>query len=64
MAEVTGLFDSSPGLVAPFKEMEDKSLDNYKEVEGCLPEWNFKEAGKAFDTRLQELHAQHLVAQL
>ena len=59
-ADVTGLFDTSPGLVAPFKEMEDKCVADYVRVEGAHPEWNFKEAGNAFSAELQALHVAHL----
>ena len=60
VAPVKGLFGNTQGLVASFKEMETKCLDDFVATEGELPVWNFQEAGRAWASDIQEAHAQVL----
>ena len=47
-------------MISAFKEMEENCLSDYVQVEGDFPEWNFQESGRAWDTHIQQLHAQML----
>ena len=57
VAPVKGLFGKTEGLVASFKEMEQKCLSDFVATDGQLPEWNFQEAGRPWDRHIQEAHA-------
>ena len=47
-------------MISAFKEMEENCLSDYVQVEGDFPVWNFQESGRAWDTHIQQLHAQML----
>lgn len=53
-AQVTGLFDEETAMISAFKEMERKCLDDYVKLEKKFPEWNYKEANKAWPQYIQE----------
>ena len=57
VASVKGLFGNDNVLVAAYKEMESKCVEDFVKTEGCLPSWNFQEAGIAWDKTIQESHA-------
>lgn len=56
-APVNGLFASEDIDISAFKEMEEKCVSDYVSIEGKFPEWNYKEAGKAWEQYIQEEHA-------
>lgn len=60
VAPVKGLFGNTEIPISAFKEMEEKCIRDYVEVEGNFPEWNYQEAGKAWEDYIQEGHAQLL----
>lgn len=53
-AQVTGLFNKETQKISAFKEMERKCLNDYVTIEEKFPEWNFKEANKAWPKYIQE----------
>lgn len=57
LAPVKGLFGSEEIYISAFKEMEQKCVSDYVAIEGKFPEWNYKEAGKAWEQSIQEEHA-------
>ena len=57
VASVKGLFGEDNILVAAYKEMEQKCLDEFVKVEGVLPRWNYQEAGVAWERQIQQEHA-------
>ena len=60
IAPVKGLLGKKDIMISAFKEMEENCLSDYVQVEGDFPEWNFQESGRAWDTHIQQLHAQML----
>ncbi|WP_347240198.1 hypothetical protein [Thermus sp.] len=42
-AQICGLFKCEEGEVTPYKEMEQKCLEDYRAREGKFPPWNFQE---------------------
>jgi len=59
-APVKGLLGKSINLISAFKEMEEKCLQDYVNIEGQYPEWNYQESGKPWETHIQQLHANQL----
>ena len=60
IAPVKGLLGKKDVMISAFKEMEESCLSDYVQVEGDYPDWNFQESGRAWDTHIQQLHAQML----
>ena len=60
IAPVKGLLGKKDIMISAFKEMEKSCLSDYVQVEGDYPDWNFQESGRAWDTHIQQLHAQML----
>ena len=60
VAPVKGLFTSEDINISAFKEMEEKCVSDFVAIEGKFPEWNYKEAGKAWEQYIQEEHARIL----
>ena len=56
-APVKGLFGSEDINISAFKEMEEKCVRDYVRLENKFPEWNYQEAGKAWEQYIQEEHA-------
>ena len=56
MAPVTGLFGKSDMNISAFKEMEEKCVADYVSLSGSYPDWNYQEAGKAWEDYIQEQH--------
>ena len=57
VAPVKGLFASEDINISAFKEMEEKCVSDFVSVEGKFPQWNYQEAGKAWEQYIQEEHA-------
>ena len=57
VAPVKGLFGSENINISAFKEMEEKCIVDYVSNENKFPEWNYQEAGKAWEQYIQEEHA-------
>lgn len=57
VAPVKGLFASEDINISAFKEMEEKCVSDFVAIEGKFPEWNYQEAGKAWEQYIQEEHA-------
>ena len=56
VAPVTGLFGKSDMNISAFKEMEEKCVSDYVSSTGSYPDWNYQEAGKAWERYIQEQH--------
>lgn len=65
-APVKGLFSEKAAIkkIAVFKEMEDKCKEDYNQIEGTYPEWNFQERGVPWPAHLQESHNQYLATRI
>ena len=59
-ASVKGLFSDETMNVSAFKEMESKCINDYKQLVGDYPEWNYQESGKAWSVEIQQQHANML----
>jgi len=61
-APIKGLFSEKAAIkmVAVFKEMEDRCKEDYNQIEGTYPEWNFQERGVPWPAYLQESHNKYL----
>ena len=57
VAPVKGLFGSEEIYISAFKEMEEKCVSDFVQLEKKFPEWNYQEAGKAWEQYIQEEHA-------
>ncbi len=57
VAPVKGLFGSEEIYISAFKEMEEKCVSDFVQLENMFPEWNYQEAGKAWEQYIQEEHA-------
>lgn len=55
-APVTGLFGKEEMSISAFKEMEEKCVRDYVSIVGSYPDWNYQEAGKAWEGYIQEQH--------
>lgn len=53
-ALVCGLFECEEREVTPYKEMEQKCLEDYRAREGQVPPWNFQERGGSYPTDLYQ----------
>lgn len=57
VAPVKGLFGSEEIYISAFKEMEEKCVSDFVQLENKFPEWNYQEAGKSWEQYIQEEHA-------
>ena len=60
LAPVKGLFKQVTLPVSAFKEMESKCVKDFVDSEGCFPDWNYQESGKAWESDIQSAHASML----
>ena len=58
-ADVKGLFGKSKTSIASFKEMEEKCIKDYFDVEGRYPDWNFQENGDSYPQKYQKKYADY-----
>lgn len=59
LAKISGLYDYEEGMIASFKEMEDKCKNDYFLKEGKYPDWNFQENHDDFPDTYAKRHNEY-----
>lgn len=58
-AQICGLFECVEGEVTPYKEMEQKCLEDYRAREGQFPPWNFQERRESYPEDLYQEYLEY-----